>query len=198
MEKILTSCDSRKAKRDRLLEELRDYSPETFEHSIVTAKCTVLLAGKAGMNSAEIETAFSSALLHDIGKMQIPLKILSKPDALTYDEMEIMKTHSAKGFDILNKTGLFPDEAAVALYHHEWHNGEGYPDGIAGNEIPFLARLVSVADVFDALTSERGYRNPLPASAALDRIKNASGTQFDKDVVELVCVCREELESIKA
>ena len=132
-----------------------------------------------------------AAPLHDIGKIHIPDAVLNKPGKLTEDEFEIMKTHTTAGEELLThakeelgESGYLNTALEMAAYHHEWWNGKGYPYGISGTEIPLCARIMAVADVFDALTSKRCYKNAMPLEKAYAIIREESGTHFDPMVVE--------------
>ena len=132
-----------------------------------------------------------AAPLHDIGKISIPDAVLNKPGKLTDDEFEIMKGHTTAGEKLLahakeelGESGYLNMALEMAAYHHEWWNGKGYPYGIRGNEIPLCARIMAVADVFDALTSKRCYKSAMPLEKAYAIIKEESGTHFDPMVVE--------------
>ncbi|MCM1118478.1 MAG: HD-GYP domain-containing protein [bacterium] len=132
-----------------------------------------------------------AAPLHDIGKIHIPDAVLNKPGKLTEEEFEIMKTHTTAGEELLThaKAELGESEylntaVEMAAYHHEWWNGKGYPYGISGEEIPLCARIMAVADVFDALTSKRCYKNAMPLEKAYAIIREESGTHFEPAVVE--------------
>jgi HD-GYP domain-containing protein (c-di-GMP phosphodiesterase class II) len=126
-------------------------------------------------------------LLHDIGKLAIPLGILNKPGKLTAEEWDIMKTHPRAGVDILDGSRWSPLVKAIVLRHHERWNGSGYPDGKAGNEIHQMARIAAVADVYDAITSERLYAPARSADVGLRAIIEGSGTLFDPGVVDAFC-----------
>ena len=132
-----------------------------------------------------------AAPLHDIGKIHIPDAVLNKPGKLTEEEFEVMKTHTTAGEELLThakaelgESGYLNTAVEMAAYHHEWWNGKGYPYGISGEEIPLCARIMAVADVFDALTSKRCYKNAMPLEKAYAIIKEESGTHFDPAVVE--------------
>lgn len=132
-----------------------------------------------------------AAPLHDIGKIHIPDAVLNKPGKLTEDEFEVMKTHTTAGEDLLTHAKMELGESEylniaveMAAYHHEWWNGKGYPYGISGEEIPLCARIMAVADVFDALTSKRCYKDAMPFEKAYAIIREESGTHFDPAVVE--------------
>lgn len=137
-----------------------------------------------------INNMVKSAPLHDIGKIKISDSILNKPGKLTDEEFEVMKTHTTEGMKILSKTllsttgsGYLKESIDMAWCHHEWWNGKGYPRGLKGEEIPLSARIMAVADVFDALLSRRSYKEPLPFDKAISIVKNESGTHFDPLVV---------------
>ena len=132
-----------------------------------------------------------AAPLHDIGKIHIPDAVLNKPGKLTEDEFEVMKTHTTAGEGLLThakmelgESGYLNMAVEMAAYHHEWWNGKGYPYGISGEEIPLCARIMAVADVFDALTSKRCYKDAMPFEKAYAIIREESGTHFDPAVVE--------------
>ena len=132
-----------------------------------------------------------SAPLHDIGKIHIPDAVLNKPGKLTEEEFEIMKTHTTAGEELLThaktelgESGYLNTAVEMAAYHHEWWNGKGYPYGISGEEIPLCARIMAVADVFDALTSKRCYKSAMPLEKAYAIIREESGTHFDPAVVD--------------
>jgi putative nucleotidyltransferase with HDIG domain len=129
------------------------------------------------------------ALLHDIGKIGVPDKILAKEESLSGEEYEVIKGHPVIGSDIVR--GLpFPDEVKMIIkHHHERFDGTGYPDGLKGEEIPLLVRIFSIMDVYEALVGFRPYRNPLSAESAADLLQECSGTQFDPDLLDLFFRC---------
>lgn len=142
-----------------------------------------------------------AAPLHDIGKIHIPDVVLNKPGKLTEDEFEIMKGHTTAGEELLahakeelGESGYLNTALEMAAYHHEWWNGKGYPYGISGSEIPLCARIMAVADVFDALTSKRCYKNAMPLEKAYAIIREESGTHFDPVVVEAFFAAVEDIE----
>jgi HD-GYP domain-containing protein (c-di-GMP phosphodiesterase class II) len=122
-------------------------------------------------------------LLHDIGKLGIPPEILDKPARLTEEEFAIIRQHPEIGARILQPVTAYASVIPMVLHHHEKWDGSGYPQGLAGNEIPFTARLLSVPDVFDAVTSERPYRSGMTYENATNLIERAAGTEFDVEVV---------------
>ena len=134
------------------------------------------------IDQPEIEFGF---LLHDIGKVAIPDAILHKPDALTESERRLMAQHPLIGAQIIRDIGFLKGAAEIVHHHHERWDGHGYPDGLAGEDIPLAARVFAVADVFDALTTDRPYRHASSLSTAREMITAESGTQFDPRVVEV-------------
>ena len=132
-----------------------------------------------------------AAPLHDIGKIHIPDAVLNKPGRLTEEEFAVMKTHTTAGQELLlrakaelGESGYLNTAVEMAAYHHEWWNGKGYPYGLNGDEIPLCARIMAVADVFDALTQKRCYKSAMPAEKAYAIIREESGAHFDPKVVE--------------
>ncbi len=142
-----------------------------------------------------------AAPLHDIGKIHIPDAVLNKPGRLTEEEFEIMKTHTTAGEELLThakeelgESGYLNMTVEMAAYHHEWWNGKGYPYGISGEEIPLCARIMAVADVFDALTSKRCYKSAMPLEKAYAIIREESGTYFDPTVVDAFFAVTADME----
>ena len=121
--------------------------------------------------------------LHDIGKIGIPDNILLKPGSLTEEEYTVVKKHPVSGSNIIGHLGMWTDEQSIIRHHHERYDGKGYPDGLKGKEIPFLSRILSVADVFDALTTDRAYRKKMEDEVAVEIIKENDGSQFDPEIV---------------
>ena len=144
-----------------------------------------------------------AAPLHDIGKIHIPDAVLNKPGKLTEEEFEVMKTHTTAGEKLLTlakaelgESGYLNTAVEMAAYHHEWWNGKGYPYGISGEKIPLCARIMAVADVFDALTSKRCYKNAMPLEKAYAIIREESGTHFDPAVAEAFFAAAEYIEEL--
>ena len=156
----------------------------TNGHSYRVAKYTRMLAEKLGESSENIEKYYNIALLHDIGKISIPDHILNKDEKLNDEEYEIMKSHAQKGYSILKDVKIQEDLAEGARNHHERYDGKGYPQGLKGDEIPWVARIISVADTFDAMYSTRPYREKLPLEYVASEIEKGAGTQHDPLVVE--------------
>ena len=157
--------------------------PYTRGHSERVSRFSVATAEGLGLSEDEIEKIRVSALLHDVGKIGIDDRVLKKPAALTDEEFEIMKTHPQKGFKIMSQIPAMRDFLPGMYMHHEMINGEGYPQGLQGEQIPMQARIVSVADTFDAMTTERPYQRAMELSAALTRLKSFVGTRYDARVV---------------
>jgi HD-GYP domain-containing protein (c-di-GMP phosphodiesterase class II) len=157
--------------------------PYTRGHSERVSRFSVAVAQGLGLPENEIEQIRISALLHDVGKIGIDDRVLKKPSALTDEEFEIMKTHPQKGYKIMSQIPAMRDFLPGMYMHHEMINGEGYPQRLKGDEIPMQARIVSVADTFDAMTTERPYQRAMDLEAALTRLKSFVGTRYDARVV---------------
>jgi putative nucleotidyltransferase with HDIG domain len=158
---------------------------ETEGHSRRVTLFTIAIAQALGLPREQITVIARGAFLHDIGKMAIPDEILKKPGKLEPEEMEIMKEHAYHGYQIVKKIPFLVDVAEIVYSHQEWFNGEGYPRRLRGNEIPIGARIFSVADTFDAITSDRIYRRAQSYAAARAEIQKFSGRQFDPEIVKV-------------
>ncbi len=156
----------------------------TGEHSKNVARLAEGLALQCNLTEAEAISIKLGALLHDVGKIGVPEKVLCKPDSLTDEEMSVMRRHVHHGEQALSGVPHMEEVRAMVLHHHEWWNGAGYPAGLCGEEIPFGARLIAVVDAYDAMTSDRPYRVRLPHAVAVERMRQGAGTQFDPDVVQ--------------
>ena len=164
----------------------------TKGHSTRVAKYSKMLAAALGENEKTQERIYYAALLHDIGKIGIPNAIINKPDKLTDEEYEIIKTHPVIGSDILKSISSMPEISIGARSHHERYDGKGYPDGLAGNDIPWIARIIGVADAYDAMTSNRSYRAYLPQERVKEEIIKYRGIQFDPKVADAMVRLIEE------
>lgn len=142
------------------------------------------IALKLGIDEKEAEAIGRAAVFHDVGKVAVPAPVLRKPSRLTTDEFELVKTHTVIGGLIIGASPHLQRECDAAKHHHEWWDGSGYPDGLRGDEIPLVARITAVADVFQALMARRPYKEPWPAEQALQYVRERSGSQFDAEVVE--------------
>ena len=156
----------------------------TRGHSFRVASYARGIAKELGFNEDEQETIYLAGLIHDVGKIGIDESIIKKPGKLTPEEYAAIQAHSALGGDILKGIRAFPIFEQVARNHHERYDGKGYPDKLAGEEIPLPARIVAVADTFDAMTSTRSYRKALSEKTAIEELVRCQGTQFDPKMVE--------------
>jgi putative nucleotidyltransferase with HDIG domain len=155
----------------------------TADHAARLARCAVLIGEEMKVDKATLRVIATAGLLHDIGKIGIPDHILLKEGKLSADEYEVIKKHPEIGVNILAKMADLSQVKSIVKHHHEFYSGAGYPDGLSGIDIPLGARIVAVADAFEAMTSSRPYRQPMSLEQALKEIKGCSGTQFDPDVV---------------
>ena len=164
--------------------ELKD--PYTRGHSERVAAYAMNMAEATGkFKPSELNSFYYACLLHDIGKVNIPDSILTKSGRLTDEEYDIIKTHPVVGAEAIRDVDGIADNIDVIYHHHERWDGKGYPDGLAKEDIPFLARITSVADAFDAMTSSRSYRSALQFEDAHQRILDGQGSQFDPQLIEL-------------
>ena len=170
--------------------DIRDHS--TGEHTARVTDLTVALADRFGMVGERLDEIRRGATLHDIGKMAIPDAVLGKVEPLDDDDWTLIRQHPDMAMRMLQGIEFLEPSLAIPWCHHEKWDGSGYPRGLVGEEIPFPARLFAVVDVYDALTSERPYREPLTTSAAVARIEAEAGTHFDPVVAaEFVMMMRE-------
>lgn len=166
--------------------------PYTRGHSERVSRFSIAIAQRLGLPDDEVEKIRISAVLHDVGKIGIDDVILKKPAALTDEEFEIMKQHPQKGYKIMSQIPAMKEFLPGMYMHHEMMNGKGYPQGLKGDEIPLMARIVSVADTFDAMTTDRPYQQALKFEDAVERIKSFVGTRYDERVVAaFVAACDE-------
>lgn len=164
--------------------EARD--KRTGRHSFRVAVYSMLIAVELGCDEEEIENIRQIGLLHDIGKIGVPDSILNKPSKLTEEEFDIMKTHVEIGGEILKDFTTIKNVAEGAKYHHERYDGTGYNCGLKGKLIPLTARIIGIADAFDAMTSNRVYRPAMTMDKVIEELNNGSGTQFDPDLVDIL------------
>lgn len=171
---------------------------ETRMHVLRMSYYSRLLAKKAGMSNSEADLLFQAAQLHDVGKIGIPDSILLKPAKLTKDEMEIMKTHCEKGAKIIgrDKYPLLNMAREIALAHHEKWDGSGYPKGLVENDIPLSARIVAIADVFDALTSDRPYKKRWSLEKTFALLRRECGTHFDPNLIPMFLMLKKDILQI--
>jgi putative two-component system response regulator len=178
--------------------EFRD--PETGAHIQRMAHYSRIIAEEFGLDEPQRKVLFEAAPMHDVGKIGIPDQILLKPGKLTTEEFEIMKGHARKGYDLLGGSAseVMQVGAEIALTHHEKFNGAGYPCGLAGTDIPIFGRITAVADVFDALTSERPYKHAWTFEESMDFLRRESGSHFDPRVVDAFMARTAEALEIQA
>jgi len=158
----------------------------TRSHCETVAELCVLIAGELGLDTERVARIRIAGLLHDVGKIGISDAILQKPAALTAEEAAIMRTHPDLGAHIVSAAELY-EEAGGILHHHERLDGHGYPDGLAGGDVPLESRIIMVADAFEAMTSDRPYRPRRPVDEALAELERHSGTQFDPECIAALC-----------
>ena len=172
---------------------------DTGLHIIRMSRTCARLGELAGLSAAEVDIVLNTSPMHDIGKIAIPDAILLKPGALDHNEWEIMKTHPLVGHTLLEGHGsdLMISAAEIALTHHEKWSGKGYPQGLKGDKIPFNGRLAGIADVFDALTAKRPYKDPYPVSKAVEIIKSEREKHFDPELTDLFLQNIDDFVAIK-
>ena len=185
---------------DRLFNQFINALAETIDakdsytngHSIRVAEYSVQIAARAGKSEEEQERIRYMGLLHDIGKIGIPDSIITKNSGLSDKEYVVARKHPEIGAEILAKITEMPDLGVGARWHHERYDGTGYPDSLKGNEIPEEARIIAVADAYDAMASRRSYRDVLPQKEVYDEIKKGKGTQFDPMFADIMLTLIEE------
>jgi len=158
----------------------------TNGHSSRVGEYAKTIATELGLSQNEVDNIYYIALLHDIGKIGIPLDILNKPGKLTSEEYEIIKTHTTKGGKILDGITTIPNIADGAKYHHERYDGKGYPEGLSGENIPYTARIIACCDIFDAMATRRSYKEPYSKKRIIEEFEKAKGTQLDPKIAEVV------------
>ncbi len=165
--------------------KLKLYDDYTYNHSLDVSILSIAIGIELGLETEELYDLGLCALLHDIGKMAVPIDIISKPAKLTNEEFCVVKQHPIKGAEFFKKHKLVANKIYQGvLTHHEKFDGTGYPNGLSGEDIPLFGRIISVADVFDALTSKRPYREPSTASEAIEYLMGGSGSSFDIKIVK--------------
>ncbi|MFC3997419.1 HD-GYP domain-containing protein [Nocardiopsis sediminis] len=156
----------------------------TRGHCLRVSAASGMIAQELGMDAERVQTVRYAGMLHDVGKLGVPTRLLRKPGKLTDEEFAAIRLHPMRGHEIVREIDFLGDAASGVLYHHERMDGRGYPTGLAGAEIPEIARIVSVADVFDCLTTTRSYRKAWPIEDALAELRRCAGTQFDPVMVD--------------
>jgi putative nucleotidyltransferase with HDIG domain len=169
---------------DRLERQLTRLDAATGEHSRQVAELAAAVAEQLGLPDPEVEAVRVAGLVHDVGKIALDERVLAKPGPLAPEEWHAVKRHPEVGERLVRETlGLGDDAAAAVRHHHERFDGAGYPDGLAGEEIPLAARIVAVVDAFDAMTSDRPYRRALSLRQAHAELTRCAGSHFCPDVV---------------
>ncbi|BCS89083.1 HD-GYP domain-containing protein [Pseudodesulfovibrio sediminis] len=167
------------------ISKLKSFDHYTYTHCINVSILAVILGKKLGYSRKKLQEIGMAGMFHDVGKAVIPDTILNKPGKLNKKEMNVMRTHPLRGFEILKAQQEIPDAVLrAALEHHERHDGSGYPRGLKGDEISDISRLLAVVDVYDALTSKRVYKDPLPPSKVLGMMYKWRVTEFSPNIVE--------------
>ncbi|WP_415715339.1 HD-GYP domain-containing protein [Maridesulfovibrio sp.] len=172
---------------------------DTADHLIRMAEYSRILAEKIGLDSKTVQLIHTSSPMHDIGKIGIPDSVLLKPGKLTAEEWGIMKKHAVLGGNILStgSSDYINMGASIALSHHEKWDGSGYPNALAGDEIPLPGRICAIADVFDALTSKRPYKEPFSIEKSLEIMKEGSGNHFDPELIRVFFENLDEIIKVK-
>jgi hypothetical protein len=156
----------------------------TRGHSERVSRGSVMIATEIGMRTDRVAAIRYAGMLHDVGKLGVPTSVLQKRSALTDDEYAAIQLHPMRGLDIVREIGFLDEALAGIMHHHERIDGKGYPMGLAGDEIPEFARVLAVADAFDAMTSTRSYRGPRPVPEAVTELRKCAGSQFDLAFVD--------------
>lgn len=170
----------------------------TRGHSNRVCEYSVLIGQKLGLSEDDISRLRIGGLFHDVGKIGIPDSILQKDGKLTDEEYFEIKKHPTIGAQILSNSSIFEEIIPIVKYHHERFDGKGYPEGLKGEDIPYLARITAVADAFDAMTSRRVYRNSLPINTVIEEIEKNKGTQFDPEIADVFLdILKNEYEKIE-
>lgn len=167
----------------KLVKEMCMYDQVTYQHQLNVAKLSELIGKQMGLNQTRLETLWLSSLIHDIGKLDIPLNILMKPSVLNDQEYTYMKRHVDFGYFHLGKLHLHKKIIDIATQHHEREDGSGYPQGLTSNEIYLEAKILAVADVFEAMMANRPYRAPTPVKKVIEHLQIEKGKLFDEQVV---------------
>ena len=158
---------------------------DTNTHNLRVTILCARIGEEVGLPPATMRALIKGAFLHDVGKIGIPDRILHKPGRLDPEEFDVMKTHVEQGHEIVSRSSWLQDALRVVLFHHEKVGGDGYPNGVAGEEIPVTARIFAIADVFDALTSKRPYKDPLTFEQAMETLQEGRGIHFDAALLDV-------------
>ncbi len=182
--KLLDSQSKRSESIKSLLQALESCDTDTEDHVVRTQHMGAELGKRLGLSDAEQSQLSLLCILHDIGKIGIPLEILNKPGKLTDEEWVTMRSHTEKGYQIAKSSTELVAISDMIRYHHERWDGKGYPEGLSGEQIPLLSRIISVVDSYDAMINDRVYRKALSAKTAQEELKRCAGTQFDPHIVK--------------
>ena len=166
----------------------------TDKHMKEIAEYSVDIARKLGLPESDVENIRMAALLHDLGKVMVPDDILKKPGRLSEEEMEVIRNHPSHGAKMIESIEPLKDAREIIRHHHEYYDGSGYPDGLKGEAIPLGARIIAVADAFDAMTTNRPYRKALPMEKVIRELREFSGIQFDPHIVAVFISLLQEKE----
>ncbi|WP_297424241.1 HD-GYP domain-containing protein [Clostridium sp.] len=167
------------------ISDLQSYDENTYLHSLSVTVISIAIGSELGLNRKQLCDLGVCAMLHDIGKVEIPIELISKPARLTEDEFDIVKTHASLGGNFVSGNKEVNDEIYFGIIsHHERFDGTGYPNGLKKDRIPLFGRIIAVADVYDALTANRPYRRPIKPFEAIEYIMGGAGTSFDYNVVK--------------
>ena len=181
--RMLEAVSSNSTFLSSLVTALRECDSDTESHVQRTRLTGMALAERLKLSDSDKSSLNLLCLLHDIGKISIPPEILNKPGKLTDSEWNIIRSHAQKGYQITSESHEIDSIAEMVLHHHERWDGKGYPDGLSGESIPLLSRIISVVDAYDAMIHDRAYRNAMPPEAAQEELRRCAGTQFDPSVV---------------
>lgn len=195
--KMLDKKSNRSESLSSLIQALHECDNDTEQHVQRTQTAALTLGKRLGLDDEDLNNLALLAVLHDIGKIGIPLEILNKPGRLAEAEWEVIKTHAEKGYQIACSSPELESIADMILYHHERWDGKGYPQGLSGEKIPLLSRIISVVDAFDAMTNDRSYRSRMPVETAKQVLKRNAGTQFDPSIVDAYLSMLEEMPPIE-
>lgn len=182
--KLLDKKSIKSSIMESLRNSLEEKNMETFEHTDRVIEYAVAVGKELKLKPSQLDELAIVAELHDIGKIGIGEEILLKPSALTKEEFEIMKTHTEKGYRIINASSELDNVAKCVLTHHERWDGKGYPLGLKGEEIPLISRIINIVDSYDVMTNERVYKKAMSKESALNELLRCSGTQFEPNIVQ--------------
>lgn len=196
--KLLDRSSARSELLTSLVRALQECDSDTEAHVKRTQRMGAALGRQIGLSDKQQSNLSLLCLLHDIGKIGIPLDILNKPGKLSDEEWNTIKTHAKKGYEIAKSSKGLVEIADMILHHHERWDGHGYPDGLKGEQIPLLSRIIAVVDSFDAMVSNRSYRAARPIQEAIAELERCAGTQFDPYLVsEFVAICHDVAKDVK-